>query len=200
MTGGGREWQDRMLRAAARGRLSLPVDARERTRADQFRRAATIAAAGAFALAIANTAVLYFAGLLPGYRDPGIRGPDTGEIATLVILWVPLGVGAFLLALLGFIFVLRVRDTDGHPWIFRATETDFTIVDANGTVIQAPWLRWRYEGYRYNTYRGAQLAVTGLELSVDGRPVSINFLRVPAPRRLLRAILQRLAAHGGAAA
>ncbi len=40
MNAAGRDWQDKMLRAAARGRVSLAVETHERTRADRVRRVA----------------------------------------------------------------------------------------------------------------------------------------------------------------
>ncbi len=194
----GTEWQDSMLRNAARGTVALPLDTRERSRRDQMRHVLTIVAAAMAALAVANAGVLAAAGILHGFRDPTITGPDTFALSLFIVAGVPLAAGLFLFLLLGWFLVWRFRDADGHPWIFRATETDFTIVTADGAVIQAPWPRWRYESYRYNTYKNAKLALTGLDLSVDGRPIAIDVLRVRSPRHLVRAILQRIAAHGGA--
>jgi hypothetical protein len=194
----GTTWRDVMLERSARGRLDLPLVVQERSRRDQHRRILRFAAIAAIALAIANAAIFGGTGSLSGLTDPKLRDPNLPTIAAVVLLAVPLGVAVLIYGIFWFATVRGMRDDDGHPWRIEATEHELVITRADSTRLAAPWSRWSYESYRFTTYNGAPIAVTALALSLDGRAMVIDLRRASRPRRLLRAILQRLAAHGRA--
>jgi hypothetical protein len=194
----GSRWTDPHLRRAARGTVALPLVTSERSRRDQHRRILAFALATALAVALANAVVLTLAGIMPGLRDPEIRGPDSSEAAVIVLLVVPVVAAFVLYGILWLAALWGVRDTDGHPWRYEVTTDALAVTQADGTRVTAPWPRWRYEGYSYRQYKGAALVVSALHLSLDGRALTIDFFRTRRPRRLARAVLQQLAAHGRA--
>jgi len=93
------------------------------------------------------------------------------------------------------VFVRRRADEDDHPWRFRATGEEFSVQRQRGTALRAPWSRWRYEGYRYSIIKN-QTVIVALELSLEGERMAIDLKRTRRSRDLMRAVLQRLAAHG----
>lgn len=192
----GTSWKDPLLQQAARGTVDLPFVTTERSRRDQHRRILAFALGGAIAITLANAVVLTLAGIMPGLRDPAVRGPDSTEAVVVVLLVVP-AIGALVLyGILWLATLWGVRDADGHPWRIEVTADALALTQTDGTRVAAPWPRWRYEGYSYRQYRGAKLVMSALHLSLDGRAFAIDFFRTRQPRRLARAVLQHLAAHG----
>lgn len=192
----GTSWKDPLLQRAARGTVDLPFVTTERSRRDQHRRILAFALGSAIAIALANAVVLTLAGIMPGLRDPAVRGPDSTEAAVILLLVVP-AVGALVLyGILWLATLWGVRDAAGHPWRIEATADTLALTQTDGTRIAAPWASWQYQGYSYRQYRGAKLVMSALHLSLDGRPFTIGFFRTRRPRGLARAVLQRLAAHG----
>jgi len=194
----GTRWSDRTLERAARGQVALPFATTERSRRDQHRRVLVFALVAAVTIAVANAAVLIFTGIMPGLRDPAVRGPDTIDAAVIVLVVVPAIAALVLYGILWLVVLWGVRDADGRPWRYEVTADGFAVIRSDCTRLAAPWKSWGYEGYSYRQHRGAVLAISALHLTLDGRAVTVELLRTRRPRRLARALLQGLAAHGRA--
>ena len=190
-------WRDTLLQRAARGRVDLPVLTHERSRSQQHGHAGRIALITTLATAAGLAAILVTVLAMSGAK--GGSTADLPMIAAVLVLGLPAGIGLLVYFILWLSMVRRVRDGDGHPYGFEATAEAFAVTRSDGIRIAAPWPRWSYRGYRYTSYQGSPIAVRDLELACDGRPIVIDVPRTQRARQLLRAVLQRLAAHGGAA-
>jgi hypothetical protein len=169
----------------------------ERSRGQQHGHAAKIALITTVATAAGLAAILVTVLVMSGPK--GGSTADLRMIAGVLILGLPAGIGFLVYVILWLSMVRRVRDGDGHPYGFEATADAFAVTRSDGTRIAAPWQRWSYRGYRYTSYHGSPVAVRDLALACDGRQIVIDVPRTHRARQLLRAVLQRLAAHGNAA-
>jgi hypothetical protein len=190
-------WRDTLLQRAARGRVELPLLTHERSRSQQNGYAARIAVITTLATAAGLATILVTVLVTSGPK--GGSTADLPMIAAVLLLGLPVGIGLIVYLIFWLSAVRRVRDGDGHPYRFEATADAFAVTRSDGTRIAAPWQRWTYRAYRYTSYHGSPIAVRDLELACDGRSIVIHVPRTRRARQLLRAVLQRLAAHGAAA-
>jgi len=182
------QWLDYWLEKLLRPVQKLPVFADERTAKEQHRRVLYFALATLVSLVVAFGGSLLAMGVAPQFPTMTLLH----MVGTLPVVVAVLMYGFLYLVL------VRGRKDDDHPWRWAATKQGLMLKRSTGKIHEGTWAQWRYEGYRYISYRGSR-GVTVLEVSLNGEKFPIDLKRIKGIRpslRLARAVVQQLAVEG----
>ncbi len=183
------QWLDEWLEKLLRPVQKLPVFADERTAQEQHRRVQYFALATLLSLMVAFGGALFAMGIAQQF--------PTMTLLHMVVT-LPVVVAVLMYGLLYLVLVRGRKDDGDHPWRWAATKQGLMLKRSTGKIYEGTWAQWRFEGYRYMSYRGSR-GVTGLEVSLDGETIVIDLKRIKGIRpnlRLARAVVQQLAVEG----
>jgi hypothetical protein len=188
-TPGKPRWLDYSLEKLLRPVQKLPVFADERTAKEQHRRVQYFALATLLSLMVTLGGALLAMGIAPQF--------PTMTLLHMVVT-LPVVVAVLMYGFLYLVFVHGRKDDGDHPWRYAATKQGLIVKRRNGKTHEGTWAQWRFEGYRYMSYRGSR-GVTGLDLSLNGETLYLDLKRIKGMRphlRLARAVVQQLAVEG----